>query len=561
MRTNRMSHLASAVLAVSGFIIAGCSEKAAVYEGEPGVVNVRRVTETQYRNTIADVFNDNIEIRGRFEPEMREEGLLAIGSAKLSVTPSGFEQYFSMGADVANAVVSEENRSDLMPCEPTAADASDEACARMALADWGQSLLRRPLSEGELEAVLQVANNVADQSNNFYAGLSQGLTSLLVSPDFLFRIETAEAVPGKSGKVRLDGYSKAARLSYFFWDTTPDDELLSLAASGDIHKPKVLKAQIERLATSERAEHGARAFFSDMLHYDKFATLTKDPQIYPKFSLAVAESAKEQTLRTMVHHLITAERDYRDIFTTRDTFLDRTLAAVYQVPYLGDGDWVAYEIPEDANREGVLTQVSFLSAFSHPGRSSPTLRGVAVNEIYLCEATPLPPANVDFSIVNDVSNTELRTVRQRLMAHSLDDSCSNCHDLSDPVGLTLEHFDSIGQFRTMENGEVIDVSAEIKGMQVEGAAGLADALKASEQVPSCIVQNLYAYGVGRAVEPSDNEFLNQQTKAFSKNGYRYPALLKSIAASEEFFHFEPLSPGALQSAAQHQSQGPMGGQK
>lgn len=529
--------------------VAACSQPAPVIEGEPGVVNARRITESQYRNTIDDIFGEGIEIRGRFEPDMRDEGLLAIGSAQLSITPSGFEQYYSMASAVASGALNEERRETTVSCTPSDEKAADAECARATLSKYGELLYRRPLTEAELDALVAVTANVADAQSDFYAGLQEGLTTLLVSPDFLFRIETAEAIPGKDGAVRLDGYAKASRLSHFFWDSSPDAELLAIAANGEIHNSRTLEAQIERLTSSDKSERGARAFFRDMLQFDKFATLNKDPQIFPKFSLAVADSAQEQTLRTLVSHLVEKEGDYRDIFTTRDTFLDRTLAAVYKVPYLGDGDWVEYTAPEDANRDGVLTHVSFLSAFSHPGRSSPTLRGVAVNEVYLCEPTPLPPANVDFSIVNDTENVELRTVRDRLMAHSLDESCSSCHDLSDPVGLTLEHYDSIGQFRMEENGAIIDVAAEINGKPVEGASGLAQSLKEDDKVPACLVQNLYAYGIGRAAEPTEADFLEAQTNKFARNGYKYPDLLKQLAGTPEFFGFDPIEAGATQSAS------------
>ena len=249
------------------------------------------------------------------------------------------------------------------------------------------------------------------------------------------------------------------------------------------------------------------------------------------------------------------------MFTTRKTFLDRTMAAIYKVPYLGEGDWVEYTIPEDDEREGVLTHVSFLSLFSHPGRSSPTLRGVALNEMYLCTPTPLPPANVDFSIVNDTGNMELPTVRDRLQVHATNDACANCHNLSDPVGLTLENFDSLGQFRTRENDHPIDVRADLWGEKVEGAQGLATSLRGNEDVPACLVQNVFAYGVGRAVHPTENAFLDEQIETFAKNGYRYPALMTQIALTPEFFDFEPVTEETLEQFAEAESASLEGGSK
>ncbi len=538
-----------AVAGVLAALSAGCGVKEASYKGEPGIVNVRRITESQYRHTVQDLFGDKIVITGRFEPEMRDEGLLAIGSAKLSITPSGFEQYVSIGFNVASAAVSEENRETAIPCKPAGAKAADDACAAQVIAQYGRGLFRRPLTPAELAKRVEIAGAIANERGDFYSGIAESITSLLVAPEFLFRVETAEAFPGRNGEVRLDGYSKAARLSYFFWDTTPDAELLQLAESGEIHNPKVLKAQIERLSSSPRLEAGARAFFDDMMQNDLYATLIKDPELYPKFSLAIAQSAREQTLRTLVDHLITREGDYRDIFTTRETFIDRSLASVYKVPYLGDGGWVPYTVPEEQESAGVLTQVSFLSLFSHPGQSSPTKRGVAVNEIFLCTPTPLAPANVDFSIINDTTNPNLRTVRQRLLAHSLDASCSGCHDLSDPVGLSLERFDTIGQFRTMENGDLIDVTAKFHGKEFEGASGLGQVLKEDPKTPRCIVRNVFAYAVGRAPHPSDDEFIDAQTRRFAGSGYEYPALLERIATTNEFFAFDPTATAASEQVA------------
>jgi hypothetical protein len=234
-------------------------------------VGVRRITETQYRHTIADIFGSDIEVSARFEPEKREDGLLALGSAQLSLTSSGFEQYFVLASAIARQVVTREVES----CK------SNE-CARQFIAKYGEQLFRRPLTEQELAARSAVAGS----------GLELALTSLLVAPEFLFRVETAEPDPDKPGQNRLDAYTKAARLSFLLWDTTPDAELLAAARSGAIHTEAGLRQQLTRLTSSPRYEQGARAFFADMLQLDGFDNLVKDPQIYPKFNLAVAAAAK-----------------------------------------------------------------------------------------------------------------------------------------------------------------------------------------------------------------------------------------------------------------------------
>jgi hypothetical protein len=183
----------------------------------------------------------------------------------------------------------------------------------------------------------------------------------------------------------------------------------------------------------------------------------------------------------------------------------------------------------------VLTQLTFLAVFSHPGRSSPTKRGVAINEIFQCIPTPTPPANVDFSIVNDTQNPNLKTVRSRLLAHSEDEACSGCHKQSDPLGLSLERFDSLAQRRMYENGELIDVASRLDKKPFVGAQGLGEALRNNDKIPSCLVRNVYAYGVGQEPTHADTAYLAQQTKTFAQDGFKFPTLLRRVASSPDFF--------------------------
>jgi len=354
-----------------------------------------------------------------------------------------------------------------------------------------------------------------------------------VAPEFLFRVETAEPDPANRGQYRLDAYTKAARLSFLFWDSAPDQELLAAARSGVIHTKAGLNQQLTRLTSSPRFEDGARAFFTDMLQLDGMENVVKDPTIYPKFNQSVSYSAKEQTLKTTIDLLVHKTRDYRDLFTSNDTFINRPLAAVYRVPFVSSSDWAPYTFPQSSERSGILTQVSFLSLFAHPGSSSPTKRGIGVYEIFMCSPTPNPPADVDFSRVQDSTKG---TVRGRLLDHMNNPGCAGCHRRSDPPGLALEHFDGLGQLRTMENGTRIDVSAEINGdVKFEGAQGLGKFLHDDPRVSACLVRNVYAYAVGRKTEEQDVDYLLDQAKAFASNGYRLPDLMVQIASSPEFF--------------------------
>ncbi|HXI92537.1 MAG TPA: DUF1592 domain-containing protein [Blastocatellia bacterium] len=536
MLTNKKARLA-----VCGIFIAALAVAAAPHtrtsesksgEAMPIKVAARRITESQYRHTIADVLGPQIKINARFEPEKREERLLAIGSAQLSLTSSGFEQYFALASSISDQVLNEKQRAASVTCKPANPNQADDACARQFIESYGERLFRRPLTESEIVARVKTASMGAKQSGDFYTGLKLALTSLLVAPEFLFRVETSEPDPANPRQYRLDAYTKAARASFLLWDSAPDQELLAAARSGAIHTDAGLKQQLARLTSSPRFEDGVRAFFTDMLQLDGFENLVKDPAIYPKFNQAVSDSAKEQTLRTTIDLLVNKRLDYRDLFTSNEAFINRPLAAVYKVPFASSGEWVRYTFPQSSERSGILTQIAFLSLFAHPGISSPTKRGIKLHEIFLCEPTPDPPANVDFSKVQDSTKG---TVRGRLLDHMKNTGCAGCHRRTDPPGLALEHFDGLGQLRTEENGTRIDVSADLFGVKLEGAQGLGKFLHDDSRVPACLVRNVYAYGVGRKLDEQDEDYLAKQDRAFASTGYRLPDLMVQIASSPEFF--------------------------
>jgi hypothetical protein len=491
------------------------------------VASLRRLTEQEYRNSIADIFGKEIEVRGSFEPTIRSSGLAATSTGTLSVTPVGFESFNKMANDIAAQVTAEKYRAKL-PCAPQNPKAHDDACAGKILSHYGMLLFRRPLTDAELDNRIGLSRRMTERTSDFYAGLSYGLSMLLQLPDFIFRSEVAiPAAGGKRGT--LDAYSRATRLSFLMWNTTPDAELLRAAGSGELNTAAGLEKQVDRLMASPRLDAGMRAFFDDLLQLDTFDTVSKDSLLYPKWGSAMATSAREETLRTVIGLALHENGDIRDLMTTRQTWLDRRLAVLYRVPFPFSGDWVKYEFPADSGRSGILTQISTLSMFSHPGRSSPTKRGVALLDILLCAPTPEPPNDVDFTNVNE-DKSPLKTLRERLMAHADNKVCASCHTRSDPMGLALERFDTIGGYRTTENGEPIDDSATIQGHSFSGAQGLGKYMHGNPQYPACVARRLYSYSRGvRSWSVSD---FPDAYKAFENSGFRLRVLLKNMAVSD-----------------------------
>jgi hypothetical protein len=528
--------VAVAVILVTRMLDAPTQKTDSITASAGGPTVMRRLTQAQYKHAVADIFGDDIKIGGRFDPDIRDGGLIEVGAGKVSVPAASLEQYGKMARSIASQVFDNAHRDNMVDCKPASATAPDDACAGRFLSRVGRLLYRRPLTGDELKAAVQGAGEATKTVGSFYAGLGITLTSMLQSPEFLFTWETAG-----NGKA-LDGYSKASRLSFFLWDTTPDDELLTAAANGDLDTQKGLAKQVDRLLSSPRVEAGVRAYFADMFAFDGFDNLAKDPAIYPKYSFGLATDAQEQTLRTITNLLLTHDGDYRDVFTTRDTFMSRPLGAVYGIPVpkyaptaTPDG-WQPYSFPADDPRAGILAQISYLSLHSHPGRTSPTLRGKALRETVLCQRVPDPPGNVNFNLVQDTKNPLYKTVRQRLEAHRTQPTCTGCHKMMDPIGLSLENFDSIGTYRAGENGAAIDASGDIDGVKFSSAKGLGQAIHDHPATPACLVNRVYAYAVGRTPTKSESEWLRSDVmKDFVADHYRLRPLLREIATSDVFF--------------------------
>lgn len=537
-----------------GFAQQSPTPAVAVTEPAPvgGPTVMRRLTESQYRATIADVFAPDVAIAGRFERGLRQGGLIAVGTSMGGMSAFSFEQYDASARGIAAEVTGEKRRAEFVPCQPKSADAFDAACATKFVETYGLKLFRRPLARDERDRFVGVAKAAQARLGGFYQGLEFTLVGMLQSPHFLLRME--RAVPDGRGGMRLDPWSKATRLSYLLTNSTPDDELLRAAGAGELDTDQGLRRQVDRLVSSPKLEGAVRAFFWDMLQFDGFNDLFKDPTIYPAYNSNVARDAQEQTLRTIVSHLVTERGDYRGLFTTRNTWLTRSLGIVYRMPVATRNGWEKAKYPVGSNRSGILTDISLLALPSHPGRSSPTLRGKALREIFLCQHVPDPPANVNFTAVDQVSRP-FSTARMRLNEHNENPVCAGCHKLTDPMGFTLENFDGAGHFRAKENGAEIDLSGSLDGTDFSGAPGLGQALHDNPTVPLCLVDKLYRSAVGRELVDAEGPYLDYLGTMFGAGGYRVPDLMRTIALSKTFYAIAPAALPAKTNTAVKASKG------
>ncbi len=534
------------ILMAAAMALSACGPSEPKTSGAPP--DVRRLTEEQYRNIIADVFGSAVVVSGRFDMPVRTEGLLAVGAREATVTAGAIRQFDETARAVATQVLSEPLRSFLLPCAFSNQMPFDDACAASFIGQVGRLLFRQPLTDDEIRVRVKMARQASESLGRFEDGLHIALSSMLVDPQFLFVTERIEPDTKAPGQSRLESYSIAGRLSFLLWNSGPDEALLAAAEAGELHEQAGLEAQVDRMLASPRLETGVRAFFGDMLKFADFKFLEKDTDIYPVFGAAAVKDAREQTLRSIAYHVIDEDADYRDLFTTRQTFMTRALGQIYRVQVAAeDGVWVPFEFPVGDFRSGIQSHLGFLALHSHPGRSSPTLRGKAIRNTLLCQQVPDPPPDVDFTGFNNPGSPS-KTARQRLDAHATSPACAGCHRITDPIGLALENFDGAGQFRTAENGEVIDVGGQLDGIAFNDASGVGLALRANPAINSCLVLRLYAYASGRTLGPKD-PFAGYLEERFATDGYRVKALFRRIATSEAFYAVSAVSPATSAAAA------------
>ncbi len=529
----KMRVAASALLVSASAALVACGGGDKV-EMETPPPQMRLISESQYRHSIADIFGDDTKVVGWFEEAPEVGGLAAIGASEMSVSSSGFERYYALASTISEQVVSEARWGRMMPCDWAEQGPYDATCAVEGLSSVAERLLRRPMSEEQRSRWLAEIEASSLALGSFTKAVGLAIEGMLASPEFLFVIDETEPNPKGEG-VRLSGFAKAHRMSFFLWDTVPDEELLAAARDGSLHDKKVLKAQVERMLASDQLATGAEAFFEDFLDLNEFELLEKDKVIYPAFNKQASVDAREQMLKFLTLQLIEKQAAYPEIFTAKDTFISRPLGMLYQVPVASPDGWEPFEFAEDDPRAGLLSHAGFTALHSHPGRSSATLRGIAVRELLLCQTVEPAPAAVNFTVVQDTENPEFRTARERLTQHRTDDACKSCHEFIDPVGLALENFDGVGTFRDDENGAPIDTSGMLDGYLFETLPEMQESLAQHPGVGACLVEKVQKYALGRAPQGGEIAWRNRLEKNFVKKGQQFPSLLQAVVLSDEFF--------------------------
>ncbi|MCA9643978.1 MAG: DUF1592 domain-containing protein [Myxococcales bacterium] len=496
----------------------------------PAPVTLKRLTQAQYKNAIHALLGAEIVVPSALEPDSEAGGFLNVGGSIASISSRGVEQYERAAYDIAEqAMEPGAERDALVPCAPAAN--VDDSCASAFVSSFGRKLWRRSLSQAEVDRYVAIASEAGRQLGDFYDGLEFAMAGLLQSPDFLFRVELGEADPGSSFK-RYTSTEMASRLAFFLWNSTPDDDLLDAGERGDLLDESQIDAQVDRMLASPQARSGVRNFFSELYGLQGLDDLVKDTTIFTSHSADLGPDAREETLRLIEYMVFDEDADYRDLFTTRKTFLNRRLAALYSVPAPSIDGFALTELPKDGPRRGLLGQASVLAMHSHPTNTSATLRGKFVRTVLLCGEIPPPPANVDTSLPE--ASASAPTLRDRIQDHLSVPVCASCHRAMDPIGLALEKFDGIGKFRTLEANTPIDASGELDGTPFKDAVGLGEAIANHPNLGRCLTQKLYRYAKASVEREGEDGEVVRLTEAFLLSNFRIKVLLREIAKSDGF---------------------------
>jgi mono/diheme cytochrome c family protein len=413
------------------------------------------------------------------------------------------------------------------------AGAGDEdRCAQQVIANLTRRAYRRPVSEVDLAGPLEFYRQ-AKAADGFEAGIEAALAAILVSPQFLFRMERDPAHVAPGVAYRLSDIALASRLSFFLWSSIPDDELLAVAERGELHRPKVLEKQTRRMLADPRAENLVGNFAEQWLHLRNLESVTPDLRLFPDFDDNLRQAFRRET-ELHFESMLRDDRSVLDLLRADYTFLNERLAKHYGIPHVYGSQFRRVALKPAYQRGGLLRQGSVLTVTSYATRTSPVIRGKWILENILGTPPPPPPGNVP--ALKEKTISEALPVRQRLAEHRANVACAGCHALIDPPGFALENYDAIGRWRTLEDGQPVDASGGLPdGSKFTGAGDLEKGLlQRPELFVGAFAEKLMTFALGRGVEPQDAPAIRKIVRDARADNYRLSAIVRGVVGSTPF---------------------------
>jgi len=411
--------------------------------------------------------------------------------------------------------------------------AEEEACAEKVLSSLLRRAWRRPVIAEDVARFLPFFRE--SKQDGFDAGIEAALSAILVSREFLFRVEMEPQNLPAGTPYPISDIELASRLSFFLWSSIPDDELLAAAERGDLSRPGVLAAQTRRMLADERSQSLVTNFAAQWLHLRNLDSITPDGRLFPDFDDNLRQAMRRETER-LFNDIVREDRSVLDLLKPDHVWLNERLAKHYGIPHIYGPHFrkVTVNSGDDSARGGLLRNASLLTVTSYATRTSPVLRGKWILENLL--GTPPPPPAPDVPALDESIVSEKLPVRQRLAAHRDKAACASCHEFIDPPGFALEHFDALGRWRSMEAGQPVDAAGGLPdGSTFTGVAGLEAGLLARPEILArTLTEKLLTFALGRGVEPHDGPAIREILRTAKAENYRLSAIILGVVNSLPF---------------------------
>jgi mono/diheme cytochrome c family protein len=492
-------------------------------------LEVRFSAQAGTRSVEVAFLEERTEAEGELMPHQVYDDLLSYKGGEPAV-----DNVSISGPYNAKGIGNTLSRQKIFVCTPATADSSSEtACAKEILSKLARRAFRRPVTESDAQTLLQFYE-VGRKEGGFEEGIGTAVRGILVSPEFLFRIERDPA-NGKPGTpYAVSDLELASRLSFFLWSSIPDDELLGLAEQGKLRENGVLEGQVKRMLADPRSEILVENFVAQWLGLKRLEAMSPDPVAFPDFDENLREALEQESI-LFAESIARENRSILDFFRADYTFLNERLARHYGIPNVYGSAMRRVELAEEARR-GLMGQGSVLAVTSYANRTAPTLRGKWVLENVLGTPPPAPPPNVPSLREENGGSSRVLTMRERMEQHRANPTCAVCHRVMDPLGFALENFDAIGRWRDAEGTTPIDSSGVLpNGSKFNGPVELRQILLGQRELfARNLTGKLLMYALGRGLEPYDQPVVRQILREAAPGDYRWADLIAGIVKSMPF---------------------------
>jgi hypothetical protein len=457
------------------------------------------------------------------DPKRRDRNLIIVSAALVGpskVLPGGYPAAHT-------------NLVKVVPVQGEGAKSVGDA-ARENLAPFITRAFRRPAKDEEIAKYVSLVEQAVAAGEPFEFGMQVAVQAVLVSPHFLFRLESDNDPDNPKNAHIINAYELASRLSYFLWSTMPDEELFAHAKQGDLGNELILDDQVRRMLKDPRSTALVENFAEQWLQLRILDEITPDPKSFPNFNDDLRRDMKEET-RQFIRTIVQEDRSVLDFLVGDYTFVNERLANHYGIKDVKGNDFRQVSLA-GTNRAGVLTHASVLAITSNPTRTSPVKRGKWIMETILDSPPPAPPPNVPELEAKKDQAAGL-SLRQQMEQHRSNPACASCHKTMDTLGFGLENFDAIGRFREQDGGQPLDTSGTLPGGDsFKGPLEMVNILKTKKQkaFTECLTEKLLTYALGRGLEYDDRCSVNRITGELSAQNFRFSVLVKEIVKSEPF---------------------------